>query len=190
MKLVLRNVRLSFPKIWTPEPFPGGKDPTPYYSAAAIVPPNHPQFAAINAAIDQVGAAKFGAKWPAVKAAATQLGKICFRDGATKPDTEGYAGNWFISARSKVKPKVYGLAGISGGEITEASGKPYGGCYVNMVVSLFGYSNTAKGVAAELGDIQFAGEGDAFTGAGQARASADDFGSLDASELAADPLLA
>lgn len=181
MKLVLHNVRLSFPKIWTPEPFPGSLDKTEYFSAAFIVPPTHKQFDEINKVIDVVGSAKFGIKWPVVKAAATPLGKLCFRDGATKPETEGYEGNWFVSARSKVKPNVYGLGGKAAGVILESSGKPYGGCYVSAVLSVFAYQNQAKGVAAELGDIQFTGEGDAFAGGGGARAGDDDFGSLDTS---------
>ena len=45
----LENVRLAFPKLWTPEPFPGGNDPTPYFSATFILPKNHPQAKALDA---------------------------------------------------------------------------------------------------------------------------------------------
>lgn len=178
MKVLLNNVRLSFPKLWTPEPFPGSPDKTEYFSAAFLLPSTHPDYAKLSQAIDSVGVAKFGAKWPAVKAAAAAQGKICLRDGATKPDTEGYAGNWFVSSRSKVKPSVYGLGGKAAGPITESSGIVYGGCYVRAVISLFAYANVSKGVAAELGDIQFFAKGDAFSGGGQARASDEDFGAL------------
>ncbi len=183
-RIVLKDVRLSFPKIWRPEPFPGSADKTEYFNAAFLLPQTHPQFKDIEAVIAKVAEAKFGQKWQSVLAAAKLQGKVFLRDGATKPDTEGYEGMWFISARSKVKPKIYGLGGIAAGEIAEAGGKPYGGCYVNVVISAFAYSNQAKGVAAELGDIQFIRDGDAFTGAGQARAAADDFGSLAVDDLA------
>jgi hypothetical protein len=178
MRLVISDVRLAFPKIWRPEAFPGSPDKTEYYSASGILAPNHPQIAAINKAIEDVAQAKFGQKWQAVLAAAKAQGKVCLRDGNSKPDTEGYAGNLFISARSKVRPKIFGQLGIAAGELKESDGKPYGGSYVRMVVSIFAYSNVAKGIAAELGDIQFIRDGDAFSGGGQARAGEDDFGSV------------
>lgn len=186
MRLLIKNVRLSYPKLWTPEAFPGGNDPTPYFSAGFIIPPTHPQFAEFNAAIDVVGSAypKFAGKWPAIKKAATALGKICLRDGDSKADQDGFEGNWFFNARSKIKPTTFDRDKV---EVSESSGIIYGGCYVDVSVELFAYSGTSKGIAAGLRGVRFVNAGDRF-GGGSA-AEADEFDDLE-DQGETDPLVA
>jgi hypothetical protein len=165
MKMTISNVRLAFPKLWVPEPFPGGNDPTPYFSAIGILPPTHSQFAAINATIDAVAKAKWPKDWSAIIKAAKMLGKVPLRDGATKPDVEGYEGNWFISSRAKRRPTVVGPDRTP---LEQSDGKPYGGCYVNLLVEFFAYAKGNKGVGCDLRGVQFVRDGDAFAGGSSA----------------------
>ena len=170
MRFILNNVRVAFPVIWTPEPFPDGKDPTPYFSLTGIMAPDHPQLPELRKAIESCAQEKFGTNWKAVLAAAERLGKVCLRDGDLKPDLEGYPGNFTISMRGKVRPTIVGK---NKEILVEADGKPYSGCYVNLIFDLFAYTTSAKGVAAGLKGVQFRADGDAFSGS--APASVDDF---------------
>ncbi len=169
-RVTLLNVRCSFPVVFTPEVFEGGNDNTPSFSIAGIMEPTHPQLPALNKLIDEIGTAKFGTQWPNVKKAADRLGKICLKDGDLKPNIAGYPGNWIINARDPVRPTV---VGPDRAPLDAASGKPYSGCYVNLIIDLFAYTKGAKGIGARLKGVQFVKDGDAFSGGPPA--SADDF---------------
>ena len=185
----LENVRLAFPKLWTPEPFPGGNDPTPYFSATFILPKNHPQTKQIEAMMLRLATEKWGVKGPSVLKAAKAIGKVFYRDGDAKGDMDGFEGNMFISARSKTRPNVFdGMRNT----VTEADGIVYGGCYVNAIISCYAYVKGNNGLGAGLKGIQFKAKGDAFGGGG-APASEDDFDELGAptdEESGDDPLAA
>lgn len=179
-RLVLLNARIAFPKLSEPERYPTGDDPTRFYSGAFIIGPDHPQLAQVKKLIHET----ITDKWPnqdaaAIWAAADRLGKITLHEGNVhKPDLEGYADNWYLSARTsekKQRPKVYGLGGVAAGEIkVDQQGYPYSGCYVNVILTFFAYGGVPgipKGVGAGLGDVQFIRDGDAFSGAKPANAS-------------------
>lgn len=165
MKMTICNVRLAFPKIWTAEAFPGGNDPTPYFSANGLLAQAHPQFKAIEAAIESCFKGKWPQHWASIQKGAKGMGKVPMRDGDTKAEVEGYAGNWFISARAKRRPTILNF---DRSPLAEADGKPYGGCYVNLLVEFFAYTKGNKGVGADLRGIQFLRDGDAFSGASAA----------------------
>ncbi|MGO9723620.1 MAG: ssDNA-binding protein [Methylocella sp.] len=167
----LNNVRLAFPRIWTPEPFPGGKDPTEYFSANLILPKNHPQAKALDAIMVKLANAKWGVRGPAVLKAAKAIGKVFFRDGDAKADCDGFEGNMFVSARSKTRPTIFDGAR---NPLAEADGIVYAGCYVNATIECYAYTKGNNGLGAELKGIQFAGKGDAFGGGGKP-SEADDF---------------
>lgn len=179
----LTNVRLAFPKLWTPEPFPGGTDPTPYFSATFILPKNHPQIKALNDMMTRIANEKWGAKGPQVLKAAKAIGKVFLRDGDAKADMDGFEGNMFISARSKTRPGTFDNLR---NPTTDADGIIYGGCYVDAVVSFFAYVKGNNGLGAGLKGVQYRGPGDAFTGAGKP-ADSDDFDEIGVAE-GADPL--
>lgn len=176
MKMTIQNVRLAFPKLWVPEPFPGGNDPTPYFSGNGILPATHPQFKAIEDAIESCFKGKWPKEWSAIQKAAKLLGKVPMRDGATKPDVDGYADNWFISARAKRRPTIVNFDRTP---LDQADGKPYGGCYVNLLVEFFAYAKGNKGVGCDLRGVQFLRDGDAFAG-GSAAADTDEFDEIGA----------
>lgn len=84
---------------------------------------------------------------------------------------EGYAGNWYVTAKSPTRPTL-----VDGNRqpITEEDGTIYSGCYVNVILDLYANTQpTKKGVFAGLKAVQFVRKGDAF--GGSAPASADEF---------------
>lgn len=176
MKLKINNVRLAFPALFEAKTVNGEGEPA--FSAVFILPPNHPQFAEIDAAIKATAVEKWGAKAEATLAQLKASGKVCFRSGADKLEYDGFEGNWYISSRSKTRPTVIDRLKAP---LTAADGKPYGGCYVVAILELWAQENRyGKRINAQLTGVQFARDGDSF-GGGRV-ASADEFDSLEVPE--------
>lgn len=186
MRLLLRDVRLAFPNIWKATAPQGGGDEA--FSASFIFPPNHKQVKEINAALATVANEKWGAKGPAVLKALLSADKTCLHNGDTKADYEGFPGNLYISARSKVRPSAFDG---QRNEIQEQDGILLSGYYVNGNIEIWAQDNSyGKRINAQLRGVQFLRKGDVFAGGGSS-ASADEFDEIgaegtDGSE--ADPL--
>lgn len=182
-KLMLKNVRLSFPTLGEPEQFQG-KGPF-RWSAVCLVPTTDAQKAMVDKALEQVATEKWGAK------AKIHLSNIlpdpkgcCWIDGGRKA-FDGYEGHWALSAHRKQddgrplvmdadKSPIYQADGTL---YPGKEGRIYAGCYVNMQVEIWAQENSnGKGLRATLLGIQYAGKGDAFGGG--ARPSADEFGEV------------
>lgn len=181
MKLKLKNVRIAFPKIFTAEPFPGGNDPTPYFSATGILGPDHPQLKEIRDAIQTIGKEKWGAKWPAIEKTIKANNKCFFKSGDTKADYEGFEGNWCVSARNKVRPTILGP---NKEPVAESDGLFLGGYYVNMHIGVFAYTKGNNGIGASLMGLQHVRKGEVFGGGGTS--SDDEFDEISAEETADD----
>lgn len=171
-KVSLKNVRLSFPDLFTARPFKPGDEPK--FKGTFLIEKGSPQIAVIEAAIKQAGIDKgWGAKTEAIiKSIRGNPNKFCFQDGDTK-DYDGYEGMMAISASSKARPLVIDRDKT---QLVEADGRPYAGCYVNASLEVFGYTNSGNGIAAALKGVQFVKDGDSFGGG--APASPDDFDDL------------
>ena len=180
MKIKLTNVRLAFPTLWEAKTVNGeGK---PAFSACFLIDPADMQVKAINAAIDKVGAEKWGAKATAIVAAARKADKVCLHDGDLKATYDGFAGNLYVSARNPLRPTVLNA---DKAPLVEQDGKPYAGCYVNAIVELWAQDNNfGKRVNATLMGVQFVRDGDAFAGGGVA--SDDDFDDVSSGATADD----
>lgn len=166
--IMLRRVRLAFPNLWTPKSVNGGQA---RFGASLIIPNDHPQLADLRKLI----VAEVQAKWPnepklfeAMKA----QDNLCLHDGDLKAKYDGYEGNYYLSANSKVRPTVFDQ---SRNEVSESSGIVYAGCYVNASVSIYAhqYPQSPKRVNATLRGLQKVADGDAFASGSPARA--DDF---------------
>lgn len=164
MKLKLSNVRLAFPALFEAKTVNGeGK---PAFSASFIIDPKDAQIKAINAGIDEVAKAKWGAKADAVLKSMRATDKVCLHDGDLKEQYEGYAGNLYVSTRSPTRPLVINT---DKSPLTEQDGMPYAGCYVNASIELWAQDNNyGKRVNASLRGVQFVKDGDAFAGGGAA----------------------
>jgi hypothetical protein len=181
MKLHLKNARLAFPAIFEPKSVAGEE---PAFSASLIIPPDHPQMAEINEAIEAVAKEKWGAKAAEQLKAMRAKGNVCLHDGDEKANYDGFEGNFYVSSRSKTRPLVLDR---DKSPLTQSDGRPYGGCYVYASLELWAQDNQfGKRVNAQLKGVQFYRDGDAFSGG--APADESDFDDLtegaDAGELA------
>jgi hypothetical protein len=173
----LKNVRLSFPHLFQPQVQPDGKKS---HSANFLMTPDHPAKAELDAAIKAVASEKWAKKGDAELAALVAAQRICLRDGNTKA-YDGYPGNWFLSSSSKQRPEIYDKDGSA--ILDESYGRPYGGCYVFAWVDVWAQDNQyGKRINATLMRVQFARDGDPFTGS--SRASLGEVAAIDESEYA------
>src|SRR5262245_37938414 len=104
-RIYLRDVRLSYPVLFTPRNFQGQGEEK--FSASFIFPPDHPASRLVDETIDQVGKIKWKDEWPSVKRILEKKELICVRDGDSKPNNpDGYKGMRYVNASNKTAPLV------------------------------------------------------------------------------------
>jgi hypothetical protein len=169
MKVILNNVRLSFPHIF--EPSAMGDSGDLRFSASFIFDPSHPARQQLEDAIATVAKDKWGEKAGAtLKALRMTPDKICLRDGNTKT-YDGYKDQLFVSTSNKLRPTVVDRDRTP---LVAADGRPYAGCYVNASIEIWAMDNHyGKRISATLGGVQFFRDGEAFSAGGVAKP--DDF---------------
>lgn len=174
----LRNVRLTFPDLWTPVQFQGqGKF---RYNATFLVPKNSVHIKEIEAAIEQVAKEAYpsGKHTNFLAGVKGNSNKYCFLDGDIQ-DRDGYAGNMTLATHAEVRPRVCDRDPKV--ILEERDGRPYSGCYVNAEVDIWCQTKTYPGIRATLKGVQFYRDGDAFSAA---RPSAEDaFEDLSAEDI-------
>ena len=170
MKVLLKNVRLSFPSLFATEVY-GGED-TGKYAATFLIPKSDTKTvqsieqACKQALIEKYGEGKVpkGFKMPLV-------------DGDDK-EYQGYADHVCIKANTKQRPT---LVNRDKTPIVEEDGILYGGCYVNASIDVWVMDNSyGKKVLASLNAIQFVKDGESF---GTKSEGADCFEDLDEDEF-------
>lgn len=171
--VVLKNVRLGFPKLWRAEKSTDTSKPK--YSAHGIIDPNtatgKANIEAIKAAQKHVAVAQWGDKWQNV-VKGLEKNRRSFRDGDAMVNDEGdvysgYSGMKFVAANRSEKQGRPDVRDRQKQPTTEEDGLVYAGCYVDMVVSFF--TTTKKdqggnGLFASLELIRFRDHGEAFGG--------------------------
>lgn len=167
----LNNVRLSFPKLFTPVAFEVGG--TKKFEATFLLDTSDAKHAAKIKEVKSAAAAlmkeSYGADFKA-----SALKGLCFGSGdsKTKADgsvVDGYEGMFYLVAKNTVRPAVANRKGEPVAEGDEQT--PYGGCYVNATVTLWAQNNKwGKRINANLRGVQFVADGEAF---GTAPMSAD-----------------
>ncbi|MFI9652817.1 ssDNA-binding protein [Guyparkeria halopsychrophila] len=176
MKVMLKNARLAFSQNLF-KPGKMNEDDTPAYSASLILDPenNAEDIKKVEEALAAAAKEKWGAKADAMLTKLRSADKLALHDGDTKADYDGFAGNLFVSARSKTRPTVVDR---DRSPLTEADGRPYAGCYVNAQVEIWPMDNGfGKRINAQLRGVQFVADGEAFAGGGVA--AADEFDELE-----------
>lgn len=182
-KLKLHNTRLSFFNGFVPSAM-DEKD-TPTYNCHFLLPKDDPQVKTIKKTLVEVAEQKWPGKGKQMAKQLLDSGKTCLRDGDEKVDSEGnvvdgYEGHYYISARSKVRPRI--VDRDPNVELSQEDGKPYSGCYGNPVVSIWAQANQfGKRLNAQWQGVQFMADGEAFGGGG--RASPDDFDAIEGDEF-------
>lgn len=150
-QLILSNVRLSFPVLFT----------------AKSVNDGDPRFSA-NFLLDKERDAKLIAKITAeinsliksdLEGKKLSPDKVCLRDGDDK-DYDGYEGCMFLSAANKKRPQVVDR---DNSPLVEADDRPVAGDYVDAVVRLWAQNNNyGKRINASLVVVRFRKEGEHF----------------------------
>jgi hypothetical protein len=172
-KVHLKDVRIAFVQnLFEAGQVQGQGDAK--YSSSFIFGRTHPQLAEIQKAIVDAATEKWGAKATEMLTQLKAGDKLCVHDGDSKASYEGYPGNLFINASNKVRPLV-----VDGNRnpLTASDGKPYSGCYVNVLLDVWAQDNKfGKRVNASLLGVQFLRDGPRL--AGGASASADDFDAI------------
>ena len=165
----LKNVRLSFPAIWKKAVFDGKE--TKYEATFLLHKDDQAdQIAALEKLVDDFATETFGAgKVP------KSLKRTCLIDGDDK-DYDGYANHMAFKGGSTKRLTIIDRDKTA---LVEEDGKPYAGCYVNALISLW-YSDHPKGGKQILGNlrgIQFVKDGESFGADGSA--SVDEFDELE-----------
>lgn len=170
-KLKISDARLSFPVLFEAQQFNG--EGTPKFRATFMLDPNNKQHAkqikGIKAAIDECARAKWGKQWDAKK---IKLKGTCLKaqdDDLASEDlvteTEGeyreeFEGVYLFAASETKRPS---LVDADRTPLVKEDGKPYAGCYVTAIVSLWAQDNAfGKRVNANLIGVQFKKDGDPF----------------------------
>ena len=168
MKILLKNVRLSFPSLFEKAEFDGqvGK-----YEATFLIPKTDVETVTlINNAIKDA----MSEKYPGKKVTIPKH-KWCLQDGDER-DYDGYRGNWSISTANSRRPTIINR---DKSPIIESDEIIYAGCYVNASVSIWILDiNNNRRVCCNLHGVQFLRNGEPF-GAGNVDAL-EDFEALDA----------
>lgn len=155
--VLLKNVRLGYPKLFKPEPF-GDEGGDPFYSASLILDKetNADAIKAVQTRIEDLKKDKWKGKIPGGI-------KLCLRDGIERDGSDGYGdGVMFLSASAKQnrKPKVVNKEFEP---LAAEDGKPYAGCYVHASVRLWAMDNKfGKRINAELRVVIFHADGEPF----------------------------
>lgn len=150
----LKNVRLSFPRLFTARAFRPGQEPR--FEASFLLDPSNKDHAStiqlLRATAKKLAEETWQGKIP------KDL-KLCFGKGDDK-EYDGYSGMVYLTSSNKTRPTVVDR---NRSPLTEADGKPYAGCFVNATVTLWAMNNEfGKRINANLRGIQFVRDGEAF----------------------------
>lgn len=188
--IILKNVRLSYPDLFKPGK-PLNPTDTPKYGGQFIFAKDSEAAGIAKNAMIAAAQEVFGANWQAI-VGAMEKSKKCVRDGDGNLTREGsirdgYAGNLYLVARNRAKPLLIGpRKDPMTGEfpvLTEESGKPYGGCYVNVKVDIKAMKakeQIPNQIYATLLTVQFASDGESF---GAAPGTSDGFDEVEGGEF-------
>ena len=156
----ITNVRLSFADLFQPDAKYGR------YGASFPIVPGSANAAALDAAVTEVAAAKWGAKAEAVLAKLKGDGVVAYahspKVNADGEVYDGYSNMYTLNASNKARPTVLDL---DRSPLTEGDGRPYSGCYVVAVIEIWAQDNSwGRRINATLKGVQFFAHGEAFSG--------------------------
>lgn len=177
MKIKIRNARLAFPELHEAKAFQGEGDAK--FSATFILAPDNLPFilkgdkwvpTAWAEVLGIIATEKWGEKAKGVLAKILSDKSLCYITGPKTDGSgnvyDGFEDSHHITSRGGVKPL---LIDADKTVLSAASGKPYGGCFVNASLELWAQDNKfGKRINASPTGVQFVKHGDAFVGGGAA----------------------
>lgn len=171
LRIILPMVRLSYPKLFKPEGFKGGKAK---FSANFLLCKK--EHATTIKQLEQLAERalldKFGKKIQ------VKGDHFFLHDGNEREDREGYGdGVMYVVSKSDTRPAVVRPAANGAVEpVNEEDGVIYGGCYVDASIEVYAYLHKetgSKGVAAQLRAVRFRKDGQSFGGGGPVDAESE-----------------
>lgn len=178
-KVIIKNARLSYANIFEKSSI---DDNTPKYSTALLIDKSDTNTInaikhAINKAIEEGKNSKWGGKIPGNL-------KTPLRDGdEERPDDPNYKDKFFFNASTTRKPQVLDVdkSLVPDPEDGAYSDVVYSGCYAHVSINFYPFEARGnKGVAAGLGNVMKAGDGEPLAGGSTAE---EDFADIEASEV-------
>jgi hypothetical protein len=150
-KIILKNVRISFPSLFKKAVFNG--EETGFEGTFLLDKETQAdQIESIQAQIKELIKTN-------LKGAKLGPDKLCLRDGDLV-EYDGYANHFSLKASSKKRPLVIDR---DKSPLVEDDGRPYSGCYVNASIELWAQDNNyGKRINATLLGVQFFKEGQPF----------------------------
>jgi hypothetical protein len=135
------------------------KDPVKY-------PNGHPSLPLVQSAIKSVAQAMWKDKAGEMLKAFAGQDRICLHNGdISKPGEDSYSGMLYLSGNSKNRFTIVETRGGKNVPLLPADGRPYSGCYVNAIVSIWAQANKwGKRINCQIQGVQFLRNGDAFGG--------------------------
>lgn len=173
-KVKLVDVRLSFPDLFEATQYQGaGKF---RYNASFLIVPGSENDKKVQAAIKVAALEVWPKKADAmIESFKGNSNKYCYVKGDTK-EYEGYKGMLVLASHRQKDAGRPAVFDQRKNPLGPEDGKPYAGCYVNATVELWAQDGKNPGIRCGLLGVQFARDGDAFSGAGSG--SPDDFDDL------------
>lgn len=177
MAQIKLKFRMGFPALFEPDRF--DEKGKLMYSVKGIILPGSAEEKLLDATVQEVAKAKWGAKAPAIlKAIADDKQKMFFmkKDYCNESGDpyDGFEGNYYLTAKNEVQPLIIDKDRT---ELQKKDGRPYSGCWIVAKIDVYAQDNSfGKGMRASLLGVQFLRDGDAF--AGGAKAKVDDFDDL------------
>jgi hypothetical protein len=164
VKVLLQNVRLSFPNLFAPKVSTDDNgNTTSRFGVALILPKDHPQIQEVRKAMRTAAIDKWKDKGNEIFDVLVRTDKVCLRDGDLKTEWQGFAGNLFISANSKTKPMVVDADKRTA--LRPQDGRPYAGCYAHASIEIWCQDNkNGKRINASLLAVMFAKHAEPFAG--------------------------
>lgn len=174
MKVILNNVRLTFPDLFEATPFEPGA--APRYSASFIVEKGSENHKKIVDAINAVAADAWKGKAPAMlESLKGNTNKFCYTSGDAK-NWSGAEGAMVLASHRKEVDGRPSVVGRNMSPLQAKDGVIYSGCRVNASVDIWAQEGQYVGVRCTLIGVQFFADDTPFGGA--PKASADDFADL------------
>lgn len=162
MEVVLKDVRLAFADLYEAKPYQKGD--TPKFGVTSLFAAGSDADKAVNEAIKEVAKAKWGKEATAIlKGMTNNANKICYVDGDTKAQYDGFEGNMAVSSKTDTRPDI--RARDAKTPVTYGDNQaPYAGCYAHVIVDIWAQDNQfGKGIRAKLLGIVFREDGDSFS---------------------------
>ena len=174
-KVVLKNVRASFVKVFEPGPTFDGKGLQ--YSVQVLIPKDHPQIKQIQDAYKEVAQKAF----PGVKPGALRLPlRDSDKEREDGKEKAGHPGMLFLNANASIKAKPQVID--RWGKVLDSDDDFYSGAWMNVSLAFYDFDkNNSKGIAVGLNNIQKWADDDRLDG----RTSAFDDFEIDESDAPA-----